>query len=155
MLEKLIIDRMLDLYKESQHLCFMSIEEWKISLTQIEREQIKEYLGGKRITQRVLAANLGVTEASLSKTLHGTRSLKAEEGRRMYDLLEKPPELKFLLGPQSDNKSGNETDMFQCMYDHYSFRLRQIYTNPSCEHRATILAGLEELINLYKGKQSQ
>jgi len=58
---------------------------------------IKKYIREKGIKYSIIARELGIVKTSFSNYINGNRKFSEKFGERLYNLLEKPEELQFLL----------------------------------------------------------
>ena len=59
-------------------------------------EQIAEYVTRKGIKQTAIANSVGMTKQAMNETIHGRRTLTADEYGRICEFLEVPYEFFFM-----------------------------------------------------------
>ncbi len=123
-----------------------------------ERSAIKRAINESKFTQAQIATELSIHITSLSRSLNGHMGLNPDFARKIYALLNIPPELDFLANYEtlrdSDEDSVKEQPpidiQWRNLYASYINQLQGLFLGLPSNRRTELLGELEKLAEKYR-----
>lgn len=117
--------------------------------TDEEKKKVDGVLKIQGLLYEDIAEKLKVTRPSVSQKLGGVRSLSAEEGRKIYELLKRDSLVSFLVEGQAETEQPPAENMWSELYSQYAGRLQELFGSQTTEVKGRILGDLEKLVDKY------
>lgn len=120
----------------------------KFYLTAEEKMKVDGVLKMQGLSYEDIAKHLQVSRPAISLKLAGTRSISADEGKKIYELLKKDSLVSFLADGQETEQTPVK-NMWSELYSQYIGRLQELFGSQTAEIKGRILGDLEKIVDKY------